>query len=65
MPINIGQGESEQDFISRCIAEEINNGYEQDQAAAICYSYLEKGQSTSEQKLSVDEIKKMIKSHNV
>lgn len=31
-------GESEEEFISRCIGEEINSGYPQDQAAAICYS---------------------------
>lgn len=42
MPVNIKKGESEQDFISRCIGEEISGGYEQDQAAAICYSYWRK-----------------------
>ena len=31
-------GESEDEFIGRCIGIEIDNGYEQDQAAAICYS---------------------------
>jgi len=31
-------GETEDEFISRCIGEEINSGYPQDQAAAICYS---------------------------
>jgi len=31
-------GETETEFISRCIPFEIGNGYEQDQAAAICYS---------------------------
>ncbi len=31
-------GESEDEFIGRCIANEINAGYENDQAAAICYS---------------------------
>ena len=31
-------GESEDEFIGRCIGIEINNGYEQDQAAAICYN---------------------------
>lgn len=31
-------GESEDEFISRCIDIEINSGYPQDQAAAICYS---------------------------
>ncbi len=36
MPVNIKKGENEQDFISRCIGEEINVGKEQEQAAAIC-----------------------------
>jgi hypothetical protein len=31
-------GESQDDFISRCIGVEINNGYDQDQAAAMCYT---------------------------
>jgi hypothetical protein len=31
-------GETEDEFISRCIGEEINSGYPQDQAVAICYS---------------------------
>jgi hypothetical protein len=30
-------GETEEEFIGRCIAIEINNGYPEDQAAAICY----------------------------
>jgi len=38
MPIQPKSGEREQDFISRCISTEIDAGYEQDQAAAICYS---------------------------
>ena len=42
MPVDIKSGEGEQEFISRCIGEEINAGYEQDQAAAICYSYWRK-----------------------
>lgn len=42
MPVNIKKGESENEFISRCIGEEINSGYEQSQAAAICYSYWRK-----------------------
>ena len=42
MPVEIKKGENEDEFISRCIGEEINAGYEQDQAAAICYSYLRK-----------------------
>jgi hypothetical protein len=31
-------GESQDDFISRCIGVEINNGYDQEQAAAMCYT---------------------------
>jgi hypothetical protein len=42
MPVNVKKGESENEFISRCIGEEINNGYEQSQAVAICYSYWDK-----------------------
>jgi len=42
MPVNPKKGEREQDFISRCIGEEIGAGYEQEQAAAICYSYWRK-----------------------
>jgi hypothetical protein len=42
MPVNPRQGEGEQEFISRCIGEEISSGYEQTQAAAICYSYWRK-----------------------
>lgn len=42
MPVNPKKGEREEDFISRCISEEIKGGYEQEQAAAICYSYWRK-----------------------
>lgn len=38
MPIKPKSGETEQEFISRCIGTEIDAGYEQDQAAAICYN---------------------------
>lgn len=47
MPINVNKGESEQEFVSRCIADEINAGREQDQAAAICYATYEKETSMS------------------
>lgn len=36
--IRPGSSETEQEWISRCIPYEIKNGYEQSQAAAICYS---------------------------
>ena len=42
MPVNVKSGEDEQTFISRCIGEEVSAGYEQSQAAAICYSYWDK-----------------------
>jgi hypothetical protein len=42
MPVDIKSGESEEQFISRCIGEEVSAGKESDQAAAICYSYWRK-----------------------
>ena len=38
MPIKPGSTEDKETFISRCISEEISAGYEDTQAAAICYS---------------------------
>ncbi len=38
MPVKPNVGETQEQFISRCIGEEIKAGYEQAQAAAICYS---------------------------
>lgn len=51
MPVNIKKGESEQDFIGRCISEEVSAGKPQDQSAAICYSYWRKGNNMSAQEL--------------
>jgi hypothetical protein len=42
MPVNVNRGESKDEFISRCIGEEVGAGYEQSVAAAICYSYWRK-----------------------
>ena len=42
MPVKPNKGERQDEFISRCIGEEITAGYEQDVAAAICYSYWDK-----------------------
>lgn len=42
MPVNPKPEETQDEFISRCIAEEVSAGYEQSQAAAICYSYWDK-----------------------
>ena len=41
-------GESDDEFISRCIPYVINEGKDEDQAAAICYSYLEMGKEKFE-----------------
>ena len=35
-------GETQEQYLKYCIPEEINNGMEQDQAAAVCYSYWDK-----------------------
>ena len=43
MPIKPKGGETEQEFISRCIPVEIEAGYPQEQAAAICYSIYREG----------------------
>ena len=59
MPVNINKGESEEQFISRCIGEEVSAGYEQDQAAAICYSYWREGKM-SEVKNTFETVKKGI-----
>jgi hypothetical protein len=44
MPIKRKQGETKDEFISRCIPLEISSGKPQEQAAAICYSYWEEKQ---------------------
>ena len=53
MPINPRQGETEQEYISRCIATEIDAGYDEEQAAAICYNTWENKMSkqSTEQKV--------------
>ena len=38
MPINVKSGESEQEFVERCIPIEIGYGKSADVAAGICYS---------------------------
>jgi hypothetical protein len=38
MPITPNAGEDKEQFVSRCIGEEITAGYDEAQAAAICYS---------------------------
>ena len=55
MPISPKSNETEQEFISRCIGEEINAGYEQDQASAICYSKWDKREMATEDITDVDD----------
>ena len=38
MPVEPRKNESKEEFIQRCVAEEIRSGYENTQAVAICYS---------------------------
>lgn len=38
MPIKPGKNETQDEFISRCISEEVSGGMEQAQAVAVCYS---------------------------
>lgn len=54
MPINPRQGETEQEYISRCIATEIDAGYDEEQAAAICYNTWENKMSkqSTEQRIA-------------
>jgi hypothetical protein len=35
-------GESKEDYLAYCISEEVKNGMEVEQAAAVCYSYYDK-----------------------
>jgi hypothetical protein len=52
MPINPGQTENEEEFISRCMSEETAN-YEGDQAYAICKS---KWDNKEEMRKNVDRL---------
>ncbi len=51
MPISPGPSETQDQFIGRCISEEISAGYEESQAAAICYSKWDR-KELSKQKFS-------------
>ena len=50
MPVKPNAGEEKEQFVSRCISEEINAGSEDTQAAAICYSKWDR-RELSKQKL--------------
>ena len=48
-------GENEDDFIGRCIPTLIGEGYDQDQATAVCYSYYEGSYDPSQLQPYVDQ----------
>ncbi|MFY8170062.1 MAG: KTSC domain-containing protein [Candidatus Fonsibacter sp.] len=52
MPVKKEQGETKDEYIGRCIGIEINNGYEQDQAVAMCIA------KADEEFTILDEFKK-------
>jgi hypothetical protein len=51
MPVKPNAGETQEEFIGRCIGEEVRAGYEQTQATAICYSKWDR-RELSKQKFS-------------
>lgn len=55
MPVKPEAGESKDQFISRCIGEEVTAGYDTPQAAAICYSYWDK-ENMSKLKYTEDKV---------
>lgn len=52
MPINVKSGESEQEFVSRCIPIEIGYGKSADVAAGICYSIYQNRNMTTQQRVN-------------
>lgn len=52
MPINIKRGETEEQFISRCIPIEIGAGKGEEQATAICYSIWQNRNMTTQQRVN-------------
>jgi hypothetical protein len=55
MPVKPEAGESKDQFVSRCIGEEVSAGYDTPQAAAICYSYWDK-ENMSKIKYTEDKV---------
>lgn len=59
MPIKVNPGENEKEFISRCISEEVSNGKDKEQAAAICYTCWEEKDMAEEElanyELTIDD----------
>ena len=59
MPVKIKPSESKEEFISRCIGIEKSYGKDNDVAAAICYTYWENRNMSSQQRV-LDKINKFI-----
>jgi hypothetical protein len=55
MPVKPEAGETKDQFVSRCIGEEVSAGYDTPQAAAICYSYWDK-ENMSKIKYTEDKV---------
>tara|TARA_R110000782_G_scaffold110019_2_gene199152 strand:+ start:560 stop:850 length:291 start_codon:yes stop_codon:yes gene_type:complete len=51
MPINVKSGESEQEFVNRCVPIEIGYGKGEEQATAICYSIYQNRNMTSQERV--------------
>jgi len=52
MPIKVKSGETEQEFVSRCIPIEIGYGKSADVAAGICYSIYQNRNMTTQQRVN-------------
>ena len=52
MPVNVKSGETEQEFVSRCIPIEIGYGKSADVAAGICYSIYQNRNMTTQQRVN-------------
>jgi hypothetical protein len=57
MMVTPNADESKEDFISRCIGVEVTNGYEQDQAAAMCYLKWDESMGSDKMESEKDETK--------
>ena len=57
MPIQIKPNEKKDDFIQRCISEEMSYGKDESQAVGMCYSYWEEDR-LSRMKSLKDMVKK-------
>ena len=52
MPINVKSGESEKEFVERCIPIEIGYGKSADVASGICYSIYQNRNMTTQQRVN-------------